>query len=67
MNQIIIKNSIQCKHCGDIIESTHLHNYKTCSCGSVSVDGGHCYLRRCFKNSPEDFTELSITRILKKR
>lgn len=67
MNQIIIKNAIQCKHCGDIIESTHLHDYKTCSCGSVSVDGGHSYLRRCFKNSPEDFTELSITRILKKR
>lgn len=56
--QKIIVNRIRCRHCGDIIESHTTHDFKTCSCGSVSVDGGHDYLRRGFKNR-EDFEELS--------
>lgn len=57
----IIENKIKCKHCGDIIESKHVHDYKQCSCGKVAVDGGHCYLRRSFKSSPkEDYIDLSI-------
>ena len=55
----IIKNAARCKHCGDVIESTHVHDFKTCSCGTVSVDGGHYYLKRSFKNSPADFEDLS--------
>ncbi|MCH5325471.1 MAG: hypothetical protein J1E39_09705 [Eubacterium sp.] len=43
----IIRNAIRCKKCGDIIESKSVHDFKTCSCGAVSVDGGHEYLRRC--------------------
>ena len=43
----IIRNAIQCKKCGDIIESVSVHDFKTCSCGACSVDGGHYYLRRC--------------------
>lgn len=54
----ILSNKIRCTHCGDIIESTHVHDFKTCSCGRVSVDGGHEYLRRVFKEDG-DFEELS--------
>lgn len=54
----IIRNAIQCKKCGDIIESTYRHDYKTCSCGACSVDGGYDYLRRDFKNE-DDCVELS--------
>lgn len=50
----ITKNAIRCKHCGDTIESVHVHDFKFCSCGSCAVDGGHDYLRRCCKTSPED-------------
>lgn len=57
----IIKNAIQCKHCGDIIVSTHRHDFVTCSCESCSVDGGLDYLRRCCKNPQEDYIELSET------
>ena len=58
----ITKNAIKCKHCGDVIESKYCHNFVTCSCGSCSVDGGHDYLRRCFKHSQkEDFIDLSET------
>ena len=30
----IIRNAIQCKHCGDAIESVNVHDYVTCSCGA---------------------------------
>ena len=57
--QKIIRNAIKCNHCGDVIESTHVHDFKWCSCGTVAVDGGKCYCKRSFKNSPADFTEMS--------
>ena len=61
---MIVYNRIKCKKCGDIIESMNRHDFKWCSCGECAVDGGHDYLRRCFKgNVPEDsFEELSKTK-----
>ena len=57
----IISNKIKCKHCGDIIESKTVHDFKWCSCHTVYVDGGKQYCRRGFKNSPEeDYEELSV-------
>lgn len=58
--QKIIRNAIQCKFCGDIIESTDRHNYGECKCGACAVDGGHDYLRRSFKEK-DCYIELSIT------
>jgi len=40
MIEKIIKNSIKCKHCGDIIISKNTHDFVTCKCGCCSVDGG---------------------------
>ena len=66
----IIKNAAKCLKCGDIIESKHRHDYVTCSCGNVSVDGGTDYLRRSFKEMDtwidtsiweEDLSEPSYT------
>ena len=56
----IICNSVQCKNCGDIIESTSRHDFRTCSCGKVSVDGGHDYLRRSYE-SEDCYIDLSET------
>ena len=33
-------NRIRCRKCKDLLHSEHRHDYKTCSCGAVSVDGG---------------------------
>ena len=55
----IKSNKIQCSHCGDTIQSIHTHDFKWCKCKTVFVDGGLEYLRRGFKNSPEDYIELS--------
>lgn len=53
----ITVNKIRCKRCGDVIESVSVHDFKFCRCGSVAVDGGHEYLRRC--GNLEDFEDLS--------
>ncbi len=55
----LIKNAIKCVHCGDVIESKYTHDFKYCSCGTVAVDGGLSYLRRSYKNSRDDFIDLS--------
>lgn len=54
----IIVNKIRCKKCGDIIESKSRHDFVTCKCGKVSLDGGHDYIRRC-ADSLDDYEELS--------
>ena len=58
--QIILRNAIQCRKCGDVIESTNVHAFVRCRCGAVAVDGGHEYLRRC--GYLEDMMELSETK-----
>ena len=61
--QKIFSNKIKCNHCGDVIESRTVHEYVECSCGIVSVDGGHEYLKRGFTNSPNDLFDLSIVAV----
>lgn len=48
------RNRIKCKHCGDVIESTHRHDFKYCKCGKVAVDGGADYARRLFPATPPE-------------
>lgn len=55
----IIENSAKCLKCGDKIVSKHRHDYVTCSCGNVSVDGGLDYCRRSFKDM-ETWIDTSI-------
>lgn len=47
--QRILRNSVRCEKCNTEIESKHRHDFVTCPCGQISVDGGHSYLRRAFK------------------
>lgn len=54
----ILLNRIKCKKCGDVIESKSVHDFKSCKCGAVAVDGGHCYLRRC--GNRDDWEEKSV-------
>jgi hypothetical protein len=43
---MIVQNAVSCLACGDFIVSKHRHDFVTCTCGAVSVDGGQEYLRR---------------------
>lgn len=51
--QKIIRNSAHCLLCGDDIESTYRHDFVTCSCGKLHVDGGKDYLKRGFRSLDE--------------
>ena len=41
----LIKNKWKCLKCNDIVESKHRHDYVTCKCGEMSIDGGTSYIR----------------------
>lgn len=45
-NDYIVSNQAKCLKCDDVIWSGHRHDFRTCSCGSLSVDGGQAYLKR---------------------
>ena len=55
----IKSNRAKCGACGDIIESTHRHDFVRCGCGKTFVDGGLNYLRRGFTEEAgyEDLSE----------
>lgn len=44
-------NKVTCLTCGEVIESLHRHDFRSCSCPEetqVSVDGGKDYERRLY-------------------
>lgn len=41
----LLRNAARCLLCGDIIESRHTHDYVSCTCGNIAVDGGPSYIR----------------------
>lgn len=57
---MIIQNAVTCLGCGDFIVSKHRHDFVTCTCGAISVDGGQAYLRRVgdFANATDHSWEL---------
>lgn len=44
----------KCRLCSDVIESKHRHEYITCSCGEISIDGGKEYMH-CRANDEKNF------------
>lgn len=44
----LLENAAKCLECNTRIVSTFRHDFVTCPCGNVSVDGGHDYARRVF-------------------
>jgi hypothetical protein len=51
----LTRNAVQCLNCLDIIESTSVHHFRACACGSVHVDGGLEYLRRGWQGMNPEF------------
>ncbi len=60
----IVRNSARCLLCNTEIESTHVHDFVTCPCGNLSVDGGHDYLKRgvmiALIDGHETYTDTSV-------
>lgn len=57
----ILANRAQCRACGDVIESTHVHEFRSCRCGSISVDGGREYLRRLWKGGEWEAAAIELS------
>lgn len=55
----IFLNRAKCLLCEDIITSDNRHDFATCSCGNLSVDGGSHYNRRLFRNE-KYWEEMSV-------
>lgn len=45
MTKVLIQNEAQCAKCGQIIFSRSRHDFVSCKCGALSVDGGMEYQR----------------------
>lgn len=43
---MILSNQVRCTLCGDEPFSRSVHDYRSCKCGAVAVDGGMQYLKR---------------------
>jgi len=41
-------NAIKCEQCGDTIYRRARHDFRSCTCGEVSIDGGFDYLKICY-------------------
>lgn len=54
----LTRNSARCDECGEEVESRHRHDFVTCSCENLSVDGGLDYRRRSFRTW--NWTDTSI-------
>lgn len=42
----IWSNAAKCLACGEVVRSKNRHDYATCGCGGLSVDGGSWYSKR---------------------
>ena len=41
----LVKNSAQCAQCGQVLVSRHVHDFQSCACGAIFIDGGNEYFR----------------------
>jgi hypothetical protein len=55
---MIIRNAAKCAKCRDVIQSTHNHDFVSCNCGAIAVDGGNSYLRAV--GDQKDFIPLYV-------
>jgi len=52
--------AIKCPNCKDIIYSVVRHDYHSCSCGDIMIDGGFDYLRCSLQEGEKEPKILSL-------
>ncbi len=60
IKKMIIRNSVRCRKCGDVIKSIHRHDRVVCGCKAVGISGGREYLR--FVGEIKDIENLCIVK-----
>jgi len=53
----LTRNAAKCLECGETIESLHRHDFVSCGCGNLSVDGGLVYVRVLVRNGHESMSD----------
>lgn len=51
------RNEAECRKCGSVIRSRNRHDFVSCGCGAIAVDGGSWYMRGV--GNPGDFIDRS--------
>lgn len=57
--------ALKCNNCKEVIFSSHVHDFKTCSCKKVGIDGGRDYIRIMGNKSDYSRLELEAREYLK--
>jgi hypothetical protein len=60
----VIRNEAFCFLCGTLLKSESVHDFVSCRCGNLSIDGGLEYLKRAYmvatvRNGLPTFLDLS--------
>jgi hypothetical protein len=50
MNKFRYQDAVHCLSCDDVVYSINRHDFRHCSCGNVSIDGGKDYTKISFKS-----------------
>ena len=50
----------KCPTCKDLIFSRARHDYHSCSCNEIAIDGGFDYIRMAFKDIMPEIIEIEI-------
>lgn len=63
VSDYILSNQAECLECGDRPFSSTVHDYRSCKCGNISVDGGQHYARRGWRGGKAEqaFKDLTIS------
>jgi len=58
----LLRNAAKCLRCDEEIESRHRHDFVSCRCGDIFVDGGPDYRRFGYRLEAtyEDLSEYSV-------
>lgn len=51
-------NASKCLECGDVIRSIHRHDFRSCTCENIFVDGGEDY-RRIGWMTPDSWVDIT--------
>lgn len=57
--KIVKLNKARCRKCSDVLISHHENREEKCGCGSLTIGGGHSWIKRSGKHGV-DFDELSV-------
>lgn len=63
MDKWRFQDGVKCNLCQDVIYSVNRYDFRSCKCGSVSIDGGKCYTKLSWEKN-NNFTCVTVDLLL---